>query len=66
MNMPNQYLSPKRRFQYQRNKPKKRRFRRSSCRGKDVDLALLINRSRMDYEKYRLCTIIHANSCSAQ
>ena len=65
MNIPNQYLSPKRRFEYQRKKPKRTR-RRSSVRGKDVDLALLINRSRMDYEKYRLCTINHANSCSAQ
>ena len=48
MNMPNQYLSPKRRSQYQRKKPKSTR-RRSRYRGKDVDLALLINRSRMDY-----------------
>ncbi len=53
MNIPNQYLSPKRRFEYQRKKPKKRKLRRSSFRGKDVDLALLINSSRMDYEKYR-------------
>jgi len=52
MDTPNQYLSPKRRSQYQRKKPKRTR-RRSSVRGKDVDLALLINRSRMDYEKYR-------------
>ena len=50
--MPNQYLSPKRRSQYQRKKPKSTR-RRSRYRYKDVDLEVLINRSRMDYEKYR-------------
>jgi len=53
MDIPNQYLSPKRRSKYQLKKAKKRKFRRSSCRGKDVDLALLINRSRMEHEKYR-------------
>jgi len=52
MNMPNQYLSPKRRFKYQRKKPKKTN-RRSSVRGHKGDFALMINRSRMDYEKYR-------------